>query len=57
MKFIYVFDNDLKNELLNSGYNLLRESNGLFIFDNNNMTFNFNEKEKSKYYFTNKLII
>lgn len=56
MKFIHCFTEDLKNKLLQSGFELLVETNGLFIFENNNkLKFNFSELDKKQFIFSNKM--
>ena len=56
MKFIHCFTEDLKNKLLQSGFELLVETNGLFIFENNNkLKFNFGELDKKQFIFSNKM--
>lgn len=34
-KFIYAFDEALKDQLLAQGYNLITESDGKYVFENN----------------------
>ncbi len=56
MNFIHCFDVNLKNELLQKGFKLLSENNGLIIFENNNnINFNFKEVDKSQFVFTNNM--
>lgn len=55
MKFIYVFDEALKEELLSSGYCLVGEVNGKYIFENSKFL-NFSA-DKSKYALTNVLCV
>ncbi len=56
MYFIHCFDVNLKNELLQKGFKLLSENNGLIIFENNNnINFNFKEVDKSQFVFTNNM--
>jgi len=56
LKFIHCFTEDLKNKLLQSGFELLVETNGLFIFENNNkLKFNFSELDKKQFIFSNKM--
>lgn len=56
MKFIHVFTQELKNKLLQSGFELLVETNGFFIFKNNPTTkFNFSEIDKKQFVFSNKM--
>lgn len=56
MYFIHCFDVNLKNELLQKGFKLLFENNGLCIFENNhNINFNFKEVDKSQFVFTNNM--
>jgi hypothetical protein len=58
VKFIHCFTKELKNKLLQSGYKLLSENNGFFIFENNPiLTFNFNEVDKKQFVFSNKMIL
>lgn len=54
--FIYCKDNDLKNKLIKNGFQLIREEdNGsIFLFDKN-IKFDFNNVDKTKFLFTNKL--
>jgi organic radical activating enzyme len=56
VKFIHVFTQELKNKLLQNGFELLVETNGLFIFKNNPTTkFNFTEQDKKQFVFSNKM--
>lgn len=58
MKFIHCFSGELKNKLLQSGFRLLSENNGLFIFENNaSLKFDFNGMDRSQFVFSNKYII
>ena len=44
MNFIHVFSNELKNKLIQNGFNLISENNNFYIFENNpNTKFNFSE--------------
>lgn len=54
--FIYCIDKDLKNELVNKGFKLLKEDNNgaVFVF-NKHIKFNFNNVDKSKFLFTKRL--
>ena len=57
MKFIYIFNNNLKIELLNRGYKLLSDNSNFFIFENNMiLNFNFSDIDKKQFYFSDKLI-
>ena len=57
MKFIHCFNLQLKDKLLESGYKLLVENNGFFIFENSpTLSFNFNEIDKKQFVFSNKMI-
>ncbi len=57
-KFIHIFDTKLKDQLIKAGYNLLFESNGFFIFENDNkMNFNFSEAENKDYLFSNIFVV
>jgi len=57
VKFIHCFNLDLKDELLKNGYKLLVSTNGFFIFENSpSLSFNFNNIDKSKFIFSNKMI-
>ena len=54
--FVYVFTEDDKNQMLASGYQLVRadESRKLFIFENrSNLTF---DKKAVKYVYSNSLV-
>lgn len=54
--FIYCIDKELKEDLLKRGFKLLKEDEigSTFVFDNN-LKFNFDKVDKSKFLFTNKL--
>lgn len=54
--FIYCFDKDLKQELIAKGFKLLKEDDerAIFIFSNK-VNFDFNNVDKTKFLFTNKL--
>lgn len=57
MKFILVWDTELKEQLLNTGYQLIADSNICSTFVNDlELSFNFSNAEKSKYAFSNKLM-
>jgi hypothetical protein len=56
MKFIHCFTEELKNKLINSGYKIINQTNGLYIFENSlSNTFNFNNEEKNQFIFSNKM--
>ena len=55
MKFIYVLDKDLKNQLINNGFKLLKEDESGAVFVFSELKFNFDKVDKSKYLFTNRL--
>lgn len=56
MQFIHCFDNGLKTKLLQSGFELLVETNGFFIFTNNTkLKFNFSEVNPKQFIFSNKM--
>jgi hypothetical protein len=56
MKFIHCFSEELKNILLQNGYRLLSNDNGLFIFENNqNLKFDFAKISKKQFVFSNKM--
>lgn len=54
--FIYCLDENLKNKLINKGFKLLKEDDerAVFIFSNK-VNFDFNNVDKTKFLFTNKL--
>ncbi len=54
--FIYCIDKELKNELTEKGFKLLKkdENGWIFVLDDS-IKFNFNNIDKSKFIFTNKL--
>jgi len=55
--FIYCFDEQLKNELLSKGYQLVSSNFNKHIFINNiNIKFEFSNVDKKKYCFNNKMI-
>ena len=57
MKFIHCFSEDLKGELLKSGFRLVSDLNGLFIFENNSkLRFDFNSVDRKSFIFTDKMI-
>ncbi|HHU80520.1 MAG TPA: hypothetical protein GXZ35_04205 [Acholeplasmataceae bacterium] len=57
MKFIHCFSEELKNKLLQNGYNLLVETNGIFIFENSpTLFFDFGKIDSTKFTFSNKMI-
>lgn len=55
-KFIYVFDIEQKNELINQGFILLKEDieENIYIFENDINKF-LNFEDKSKFMVTNSL--
>lgn len=56
MKFIFCVDSDLKLELISKGFVILKEdSNGATFALDNKLKFNFDNVDKSKYTFVNKL--
>ena len=56
MKLLHCFTKDLKNKLLQNGYRLITESNGLSIFENSpSIKFNFNEVDKKQFIFSDKM--
>jgi hypothetical protein len=56
VKFIHVFTQELKNKLLQNGFELLVETNDFFIFKNNpTIKFNFGEIDKKQFVFSNKM--
>lgn len=56
MKFIHCFNQELKNKLLQKGYKLLSENDGIFIFENSSSkSFDFKEIDKTQFIFSNKL--
>lgn len=55
-KFIYIIDKELKNELIDKGFKLLKEDdNGSTFVLDKAIKLNFNEIDKNKFMFTNKL--
>lgn len=54
--FIYCLDEELKRKLINKGFKLLKEDDerAVFIFSNK-VNFDFNNVDKTKFLFTNKL--
>jgi hypothetical protein len=57
MKFILVWDTELKKQLLNTGYQLISDSITCSTFVNDSeLSFNFSNAEKSKFAFSNKLM-
>lgn len=57
-KFIYCFSQELKNELLQSGYPLVYTDNNISIFENSNtLKFNFDDTDKKQFIFSNKMIV
>lgn len=56
MKFIYVLDKELKKQLITKGFKLLKEDdNGATFVFSDKVKFDFNNVDKSKYLFTNRL--
>lgn len=56
--FIYCFDEQLKNKLIEAGYKMAEKSNGkdYWIFLNkSNLTFDFSNIDKNKFKMSNKL--
>ncbi len=57
MSFIQCFDKELKNKLLQSGFNLLSENDNFCIFENNQSTkFNFSELDNKQFVLTNRMM-
>ena len=54
MKFIHCYDSQTKQKLLDDGYKLISESEGIYIFENNKGEFKENEIQKCR--FSNKMI-
>lgn len=54
--FIYVFNKELKNKLINSGFKLLTENDlqAVFVLDEK-VKFDFASHDKSKFLITNRL--
>ena len=54
--FIYCFDNELKDKLIKKGFKLLNkyEDKAVFVFSKD-IKFNFDNVDKDKFLFTNKL--
>lgn len=54
--FIYCLDEELKRKLINKGFKLLKEDEkqAVFIFSSK-VNFDFNNVDKTKFLFTNKL--
>lgn len=56
MNFIHVFSKELKNKLIQNGFNLISENNNFYIFENSpSVKFNFDELDKKQYMITNKM--
>lgn len=54
--FIYCLDDELKNKLIKKGFNLLKEDeNGATFVFSEKVRFDFNNVDKTKFLFTNKL--
>lgn len=54
--FIYCVDKELKNELIDKGFKLLKEDdNGATFVFSDKVKFDFNNVDKTKLLFTNKL--
>lgn len=54
--FIYCVDKELKKELIDKGFKLLKEDdNGSTFVLDKAIKFNFNEIDRNKFIFTNKL--
>jgi len=54
--FIYCFDKELKQELINKGFKLLKEDgNGATFVFSDKVKFDFTKVDKTKYLFTNRL--
>lgn len=55
--FIYTSDEETKNKLISLGYHLFKEdSNGMFVFENNLSSFNFEKQDGFKLAFSDTLI-
>ena len=58
MKFIYCIDDNFRNHLINGGFKFISHQNisgqETWIFENNNKL-KFNNFEKNKYFYSNKL--
>ena len=55
-KFIYVFDDEVKNELLSKGFRILKEDSKPFIFDNNGTDVNFSNIDSEKFCFSDTML-
>ena len=54
--FIYCIDKELKDDLLKKGFKLLKEDdNGCTFAFSDKVAFDFNNVDKSKFTFTNRL--
>ena len=57
--FIYVFDEELKNQLLKHNYKMIDKPNNqtywVFINNTDNLKFSFEDIDKSKFKMSNKL--
>ena len=54
--FVYLNDEKLKKELINSGFKMLKEDeNGAFFVFNKKSKFNFDNVDKTKFLFTDRL--
>jgi hypothetical protein len=54
--FIYVVDKELKKELISSGFKMLKEDDkGAFFAFNKKSKFNFDDVDKTKFLFTDRL--
>ena len=54
--FIYCLDDELKNKLIKKGFKLLKEDeNGATFVFSEKVRFDFNNVDKTKFLFTNKL--
>lgn len=55
--FIYCFDEQLKEELISKGYQLVSSNNKQYVFINNTkLNFEFTNIDKKKYHFNDKMI-
>lgn len=52
--FIYCNDEEVKNKMLNSGYKLLKEQEGVYVFANNNKI-KFDNSLEKQVMFSNRL--
>lgn len=56
MNFIQVFNKELKEKLIQNGFNLLSDNGNFSIFENSKcLNFNFAEVDKKQYMITNMM--